>query len=118
VTVQVRAEGFTGADEVAQVPPGGAAQVDFTLTPKTVAVRATLRGLIRTKSGEAVKATVRVVELKLKLQVKADGRFSAEVPSGRYTLVIEARGFVTQTKSVEVSGGDQAIFHAELERLR
>jgi hypothetical protein len=40
------------------------------------------------------------------------------VPSGKYTLVIEARGFLTQTKSVDVSPGDQAIFHAELERLR
>ncbi|MFZ5446532.1 MAG: carboxypeptidase regulatory-like domain-containing protein [Myxococcota bacterium] len=118
VTVQVKLEGFAGGDEVAQVPPGGVATVDLTLTPKSVAVRATLRGLIRSKSGEPVKATVRVVELKLRLQVKPDGRFSAEVPSGKYTLVIEARGFVSQTKSVEVSGGDQAIFHAELERIR
>jgi hypothetical protein len=58
------------------------------------------------------------VELKLKLEVKADGRFSAEVPSGKYTLIIQSPGFVTQTHVVEVSGGDQAIFHAELERLR
>ena len=92
--------------------------LDFLLVAKATEVRATLRGLIRAKSGEMVKATVRVVELKLKLEVKADGRFSAEVPSGKYTLVIEARGFVTQTKTVEVSGGDQAIFHAELEPAR
>ena len=118
VTVQVKAEGFTSAEEVVQVAPGGEAAVDFTLTPSTVAVRATLRGLIRDTSGEPVKATVRVVELKLKLQVKADGRFTADVPSGKYTLVIEARGFVAQTKTVEVSGGDQAIFHAVLERVR
>lgn len=65
-----------------------------------------------------MKATVRVVELKLKLPVKPDGRFSADVPSGKYTLIIEARGYLTQTKTVEVSGGDQAIFHAELEKTR
>jgi hypothetical protein len=65
-----------------------------------------------------VKATVRVVELKVKLAVKADGRFTADVPSGKYTLVIEAKGYVTQTKTVVVSGGDQAIFHTELERSR
>jgi hypothetical protein len=118
VTVRVKAEDFSDAEEVAQVAPGGEATLDFMMTPKAVAVQATLRGLIRAKSGEPVKATVRVVELKLRLQVKADGRFSAEVPSGKYTLIIEARGYVTQTKTVEVSGGDQAIFHTELERSR
>lgn len=118
VSVKVKAAGFADAEEVAQVPPEAEAQLDFTLVPKAVEVRATLRGLIRAKSGETIKATVRVVELKLKLPVKADGRFAAEVPSGKYTLIIEARGFLTQTKTVEVSGGDQAIFHAELERLR
>lgn len=118
VTVQVKAEGFTSAEEIAQVAPGGEASLDFVLVPKTTVLRATLRGLLRAKSGEALKGTVRLVELKQKLEVKSDGRFSIEVPSGKYTLIIEARGFVTQTRVVEVSGGDQAIFHAELERLR
>jgi hypothetical protein len=118
VKVHVKASGFTDAEELAQVPPDGEATLDFTLVKNSAEVRATLRGLIRAKSGEPVSGTVRVVELKLKLVVKADGRFSAEVPSGRYTVVIEARGFLTQTKTVEVSPGDQAIFHAELERTR
>ena len=118
VKVLARAPDFADADELAQVPADGEATLDFTLVPKTTEVRATLRGLIRAKSGEAVSATVRVVELKLKLTVKADGRFSADVPSGHYTVIIEARGYLTQTKWVEVSGGDQAIFHAELEKTR
>lgn len=118
VKVQVKAADFQDAEEVAQVPPEAEATLDFTLVAKAAEVRATLRGLIRAKSGEAVKATVRVVELKLKLPVKPDGRFSADVPSGKYTLIIEARGYLTQTKTVEVSDGDQAIFHAELEKTR
>lgn len=118
VTVQVQAEGFTAAEEVVQLAPGGEAVLDVTLTPRSATARATLRGLVRSKAGATLKATVRVVELKLKLAVKDDGRFVAEVPSGKYTLIIEARGFVTQTKTVEVSGGDQAIFHTELEPLR
>lgn len=117
VKVMVKASGFTDAEEVAQVPAEAEAALDFVLVPQEVEVRATLRGLIRAKDGTAVKATVRVVGLKLKIAVK-DGRFSADVPRGKYTLIIEARGFVTQTKSVEVSSGDQAIFHAEMERAR
>ena len=118
VTVSVQAAGMTDQEEVAQVPAEAEAALDFALVPREVEVRATLRGLIRAKDGAAVKATVRVVELKLKVAVKPDGRFSADVPRGKYTLIIEARGFVTQTKTVEVSSGDQAIFHAELERTR
>ena len=118
VKVQVSSADFTLAEELAQVPPEGEASLDFTLVLKTSEVRATLRGLIRAKSGETLKATVRVLELKLKLAVKADGRFSADVPSGKYTLIIESPGYLPQTKLVEVSGGDQAIFHAELEKRR
>ena len=118
VKVQATTPDFADAEELAQVPADGEATLDFMLVRKTTEVRATLRGLIRAKSGEAVAATVRIGELKLKLTVKADGRFSADVPSGRYTVVIEARGYLTQTKTVEVSGGDQAIFHAELEKTR
>jgi len=118
VTVKVTAPEYKDLEEVVQVQPGVSATVDFTLVPKAAAAQATLRGLVRSKTGEAVKATVRVVELKVKLAVKADGRFTADVPSGKYTLVIEAKGYVTQTKTVVVSGGDQAIFHTELERRR
>ncbi len=118
VKVGAQAAGFADEDEVAQVPAEGEAALDFVLVTKEAEVRATLRGLIRSKDGTAVKATVRVVELKLKVAVKPDGRFSADVPRGKYTLIIEARGFVTQTKTIEVSSGDQAIFHAELEQTR
>ena len=118
VTVSVQAAGLTEVEEVAQVPAEAEAALDFMLVPKELEVRATLRGLIRAKDGAAVQATVRVVELKLKVAVKPDGRFSADVPRGKYTLIIEARGFVTQRKILEVSSGDQAIFHAELERTR
>ena len=118
VKVLVRSPDFADAEELVQVPAQAEASLEFTLVPKATEVRATLRGLIRATSGEPVQATVRIVELKLKLAVKPDGRFSADVPSGKYTVLIEARGYVTQTKTVEVSGGDQAIFHAELEKTR
>ena len=74
--------------------------------------------VISSAAGPVAKATVRVVELKLKQAVKADGRFEVEVPGGKYTLVIEAPKHVTQTKQVEVADGDQAIFQIELEKLR
>lgn len=118
VSVKFEAAGYTTGEELAQVAPATEATLDVTLTAVELPKAATLRGLIRPKSGTLSSATLRVVELKLRIPVKGDGRFSVEIPSGKYTLIIEARGFVTQTKSVQVSPGDQAIFHAELEPVR
>jgi hypothetical protein len=73
---------------------------------------------VSSATGPVAKATVRIVELKMKQVVKPDGRFEADVAGGKYTLVIEAPKHVTQTRIVEVADGDQAIFQIELEKTR
>lgn len=118
VKVTATLAGYADGEEVVQVPPEAEAKLDFTLAVKGVKAKATVRGLVRGPGGVAVKATVRVQELKLKIAVKADGRFVTEIPGGHYTLVIEAPGYVTQTKVLDVADGDQAIFHADLEKAR
>ncbi len=37
-----------------------------------------------------------------------------KVPGGKYQVRIEARGYVPQTKTVEVADGDQAIFNIDM----
>lgn len=118
VKVRVMLDGYVPADEAVQVPPESTATLDVTLEPATQRAKAKLRGVISSAAGPVAKATVRVVELKLKQAVKPDGRFELDVPGGKYTLVIEAPKHVTQTKQVEVADGDQAIFQIELEKLR
>ena len=118
VQVRVMLDGYVPADEAVQVPPEATATLDVTLELAAQRAKAKLRGVISSAAGPVAKATVRVVELKLKQAVKADGRFEVEVPGGKYTLVIEAPKHVTQTKQVEVADGDQAIFQIELEKLR
>lgn len=118
VKVRVMLDGYTPADEVVQVPPEGAATLDVTLEVATSRTKAKIRGIVSSAAGPVAKATVRIVELKLKQSVKADGRFEAEVPGGRYTVVIEAARYATQTRVVEVADGDQAIFQIDLEQLR
>lgn len=115
VTVTARAQGFQAAEEIVQVPPEAEATVTLLVRkkdqPKPLA---TLRGLVRSASGRPVPAVVRIPEAKVSTQVNADGRFVIRLPGGRYTLVIEAQGFVGQTKSIDVADGDQAILHYDL----
>lgn len=118
VKVRVLLDGYTPADEVVQVPPEASAKLDVTLEVATQRAKAKVRGLVSSVEGPVAKASVRIVELKLKQAVKADGRFEVEVPGGRYTLVIEAPRHVTQTRQLEVADGDQAIFQIELEKTR
>lgn len=118
VKVRVTLDGYAPADEVVQVAPEATATLEVTLEPVAQRTKAKIRGVISSASGPVAKATVRIVELKLKQVVKADGRFEADVAGGKYTLVIEAPQHVTQTRVVEVADGDQAIFQIELEKVR
>lgn len=118
VKVKIALDGYAPADEVVQVAPETTATLDVTLEPVAQRTRAKLRGIITSATGPVAKATVRVVELKLKQAVKADGRFETDVKGGKYTLVIEAPKHVSQTRIVEVADGDQAIFQIELEKAR
>lgn len=118
VKVVISLEGYATADESVQVVPESTATLDVTLEPNAQRTKAKIRGVISSAAGPVAKATVRIVELKLKQAVKADGRFEADVAGGKYTLIIEAPKHVTQTRIVEVADGDQAIFQIELEKAR
>jgi hypothetical protein len=118
VPVVAKAAGFNVVNEVAQVPAEGEASLELVLEPETVKAKAKFRGVVSSADGPVAKATVRVIERKLKVTVGAEGRFALEVPAGTYTLVIEAPKYITQTRKVDVAEGDQAIFQVELERQR
>jgi hypothetical protein len=117
VKVRVEAQGFTPADEVAQVPPEGEATLDVALEPLGKGSPATVRGLVRARTGEAVKATVVIKGRAAKVPVTAEGRFVVTIPAGEYFFVISAPGYVSQTKKVTLADGDQAIFHCELQKV-
>lgn len=117
VKVRVEAQGYNFADEVAQVPPEGEASLDVTLEALGKGSPATVRGLIRSRTGEALKATVVIKGRDGKVPVNAEGRFVVTIPGGEYFFVISAPGYVSQTKKVTLADGDQAIFHCELQKV-
>lgn len=118
VTVTAALTGYQRGEEAVQVPPEAESTVDFTLAAVGVHTLATVKGLIQGSDGGVPRATVKLRERKVSVKVKPDGRFELSVPGGRYTVTIAAPGYVTQTKTLELAPGDQAIFHAELEKKR
>lgn len=117
VQVRFEAQGFTTAEEVAQVPPEAAATLDVALEPLGKGSPATVRGLVRSRTGEALKASVVIKGSSAKVQVSPEGRFFVTVPGGTYLFIISAPGYVTQTKKVVLADGDQAILHTELQKV-
>ncbi len=118
VRVTAAMTGFEKGEELVQVPPGSSAALTLTLRATSVRARATVKGVVVGADGAVPGATVRLLEKKLSVKSKADGRFELEVPGGRYTFSVQAPGYVTQTRPLELADGDQAIFHVELERAR
>lgn len=49
-------------------------------------------------------------------RVTAEGPFFISVPGGSYLFVRFAPGYVTHSKKVVLSGGDQAIVHVDLQK--
>lgn len=117
VKVRVEAQGFNPSEEVVQVPPEGDATLDVALEALGKGSPATVRGLVRSTTGEPLKATVVIKGLATKVPVNAEGRFVVTVPGGQYFFVITAPGYVPQTKKVVLADGDQAIFHCELQKV-
>jgi len=120
VKVRFEADGFNVGEELVQVPPEAVTTLDVSLEQLGKGSPATVRGLIRSRTGEPLgKATVVVKGLNpvTKVPVNAEGRFVVTIPGGEYLFVISAPGYVSQTKKVTLADGDQAIFHTELQKV-
>ncbi|MEW5742805.1 MAG: carboxypeptidase regulatory-like domain-containing protein [Myxococcota bacterium] len=115
LALKLSAPGFTPGEEAASVVAGQTSEVKVTLVPEKKRLPATLNGHIRNvRGGKPIAATLEIKELKQTLTADAEGKFSVEIPGGKYTVKISAPKFITQTKQVTVRDGDQAIFNVEL----
>jgi hypothetical protein len=106
------------AQEIVSVPPGGEAPAQIVLRKKELPAPTVLIGLVRGENGSPVAARVRLLEPELTVDADAQGRFRFELPAGRYTMTIEAPGFVTQRRSVRAGVGEQNIYNVDLQAAR
>lgn len=89
--------------------------------------RGELRGLIRSFQGEGLVANIRVEPgagaprphaAPAETRSDAEGMFSIELAPGTYEVRIEAEGYRTQHRDVEIEGGGVTILNADLRRSR
>ena len=114
--IAVTLAGYQPGSEAGNVVAGKDSDIAVALVPEKEKVPATISGIVRsTEGGKRIAAQLSIPELKgLKVKAAADGTFSLKAPAGTYSITISAPGFVSQTKSVVVKDGDQAIFNVDL----
>jgi Carboxypeptidase regulatory-like domain len=115
VTLVVNARNHQAVEEAVVVPPESDAQVQLLLAKAAAKSLASIRGQVRSaKGGDPVKALLQIREARVNARADRDGRFTLRVPGGRYTIIFSARGYVPQTKVVDLGDGDQALFYIDL----
>lgn len=78
----------------------------------------TLRGLVVGFEGEAVHASISITPGHHSARTESDGSFELPLPSGRYTVRVEAPGYASQTRDVHLTDGGVTILNLELRRER
>jgi hypothetical protein len=77
-----------------------------------------VRGLVRAYDGKAVSAKISVEPGGQQTHTDAQGFFQLDVPPGKYEVIIEAKGYAPQRRSVEVEKDGVLILNADLARGR
>lgn len=114
VRVYVAAPGYRLAEEVVQVPPEGDARLTVSSEPVSRKTPAVIRGVVVSRDGAPVAATVEVEGRSEQAPINHEGRFTLKLPAGAWLLKISAPGHVTQTRRFELTPGEQAVFHCVL----
>ncbi|MCC6811210.1 MAG: carboxypeptidase regulatory-like domain-containing protein [Deltaproteobacteria bacterium] len=116
--VRARAPGHAPSDKtVARGAVGEVVTVDFALQPLDRPQTGELRGIVKDgRTGASLAAEIFVPSLGLKWISDDDGRFHRELPAGRHTVLVSAKGYLTQKKEIDVRPGDVVILNIDLQR--
>jgi hypothetical protein len=77
-----------------------------------------IRGVVRTTTGAAVAARVRIEPLGKSIKAGADGSFRVDVPPGSYQVVIDGPGLVAQRRKIQVEENGVTVLNVELRAER
>jgi len=116
VVLRIEAPDFEPVERPLKVQPGVPAKLDVRLV--AVPPPSQLRGMVRALDGKAVAARVRVEPLGTEASVDDKGAFQLDLPPGVYDVVIEASGYATQRRHVQVEPKGVVVLNAELVRKR
>jgi hypothetical protein len=114
--LSIRAEGRKQVEQDIELK----ARAPLTLDIRTEAVLPSgqVRGSVRSFDGKPVAAKITVEPKGLVAHTDAQGFFQIDVPPGSYQVVIEAKGYKPQRRSVDVEKDGVLILNADLARGR
>jgi hypothetical protein len=113
-TVVASADGYGTAKLEVQVPPDGEGQARVKLAARTTVTPGTLRGAVKALTGKLAGATVLIPEIDQTISVESDGSFTVSLKPGEYKVVVSAKGFRTQTKTIRILEGSTVILNVDL----
>jgi hypothetical protein len=116
LVVHVEVPDFERVERAVKLQAGVPAKLEVRLV--ALAPPSQLRGVVRSLDGKAVTARVRLEPLGTEATVDDKGTFQLDLPPGGYDVVIEAAGYVTQRRHVQVEPKGVVILNAELVRAR
>ncbi|MDY7229004.1 MSCRAMM family protein [Hyalangium rubrum] len=114
VQVKVSVAGFQPVEEAVVIVAGQEAVLPIPLQLARRVGFATIAGTVRSTQGRPLAATLVIPAAKVRSRADAKGSFSLKLKPGTYRIIISAKGYLTQTKSVIVRDGEQAIFNVDL----
>jgi hypothetical protein len=113
-TVLASADGYAPGKLEVQVTADGTVDAPLKLDPRASIVPGTLRGTVKAMAGRLASATVLIPEIDKTIDVGTDGMFTVSLKPGEYKIVVSARGFRTQTKSIRIQEGSTIILNVDL----
>ena len=116
VHLRIEAPDFEPAERQLKVQAGVPAKLDVRLV--AVPPPSQVRGVVRSLDGKAVTVRVRVEPAGTEAKVDDKGSFQLDLPPGGYDVVIDAAGYVTQRRHVQVEPRGVVILNVDLARAR
>jgi hypothetical protein len=114
----VVADGYEDLERPVTVESGKNLELSVGLDPALPTGQ--IRGLVRSFSGEPVRATIQVTPVEggepKKLDADADGKFTVNVEPGTYQVEIGAEGYQEQRRRVQVKKKGVVILNADLHK--
>jgi hypothetical protein len=116
-TLSIRSTGYQLSKMTARPNATRPVNITVKLQPRLVVDPGTIRGQIKgVGGGKLGSITILIPELDRQVEATQEGTFSLAVQPGDYTLVISAKGFRTQRKSIRVKEGGTVILNIDLHR--
>jgi hypothetical protein len=116
IVVRVEAPEFEPSERTLTVQPGAATKLAVRLV--AIPPPSQLRGVVRSLDGKAITPHVRVEPLGKEASIDDKGNFQLDLAPGGYDVVIEAAGYVTQRRHIQVEPKGVVILNAELVKAR